>query len=374
MPVSSIVPKILSGLPQRYAVFSRSVGSGPPDNFVPGQTVAEMFNWPTDFPIFGTILIPTNCHVYDRFGYSDATEIFDYTPVSGIHGALRLDDIHPDSMVLIANYGGIYGAGGPGGVGFLTMYRASGSYLNELWGGGGGGGGRGYLETRGGMNGYGISVGGDDWTWDAWVLNYLGIHLTVLPTDGEDWSEGAGGGTGQYTSGASGSQYYLISYSSYYDQDNNQFPIIPHNPISEELAALPTWAGWAHHKVLPVHPDNIAQGYPSVTPGYAQANKSVFNAQPGTAAIVCGCKTWIYNSTVEIAEIFGGGGGGVGGDRAAQVNGASGGDWGEAGFGSNYQAFVGGAAGKSIAYNGVDPADVIFIEGDNPIQVKGPKG
>jgi len=366
MPIPCLVPGVLSGLPQQVASYVRAAGTGLPDNFTPGETVAEMFGWITDQPIFGLVIIPSDCIIYDSYGFYDTDEISYYEPAT-VPGALRLDDIHEDSMVLIINYGAIYGQGGSGGMGYVSVYATAHDKI-YTWIGGGGGAGQSYTLAKGGMEGAGYTVSGNMWKLYQPPYGDEGADEEEPGTDWEEGGDTGGGGAGtNFSKNWSAENSITLGVTLYPPEE------VPH-PYDPDVA-YQGWIGWPHMgpaKTTEWDPymDTVELiGWSLPTPGYSDSPKAAFGAQDGTAAIVCGCDTWIFNSVADTAKIFGGGGGGVGGDYGAHVDGKDGGAWGADGAGpTNYFGKTSGAGGYAVRYNG---NEVTFIEGEGGTQVKG---
>jgi hypothetical protein len=401
--ISNLFPGVISPFSPHLAFFYRSVGSGLADNYVPGQTVAEMFNIPTEYPVYLTVLVPSNCLIYDSYGEHQEAGHFTYTFArSGVPGALRLDDLHPDSIVFIINHGEISGAGGDGGMGYQGYTYADEDNTYFIYVGSGGGGGRGRTGTKGGYPGHGSA----DWYYAhmGWTTQFNqepsvpSPYLSLAGGDGDETGAGAGGGTRDAWSynrvagvfNSSGNAYWPLAENlAAFEAGFQSWPGGPENRI-------PNHEDWKHEgssnygwvKRYPVHwtdeytptaacfyTDIWKAQYAGTTyydsiPGYVDTNKAVFQPQPGTAAIVLGCKTYIHNSEAAGLEgyIYGGGGGGVGGDRSAGTgDGFAGGDWGEQGGGPNYLGHDGGLGGKAVELDGNEltwVAGELQIEGD----------
>lgn len=399
--LSNLFPGIISPFSPHLAYFSRAVGSGLADNYVPGQTVAEMFNIPTEYPVYLTVVVPSNCLVYDTYGLHQEDGHFTYSFArAGVPGAIRLDDLHPDSLVVIINYGEISGAGGDGGMGEQGYYVIDGQSTLRVDVGSGGGGGRGRAGTKGGMRG-----DGGDWPiYARWIYSSYTAEpdtpdpMTVLDGgDGDEDGPGLKGGTRDFWSYARGAgtwtetKFFCYELADDLATFNAGFDDWPNASLfrddwQHERAFTSKW-GWFFRypddgfDLTPtpscIYTDvwkNLYEGV-SITPeipGYDISNKAIFKPQDGTAAIVLGCKTYIYNSTAvgSLGYIFGGGGGGVGGDRNAGTGfGFDGGDWGADGGGPNWQGHNGGVGGKAVEVNG---QELTWIDGYLPgTQVKG---
>lgn len=404
--ISNIYPGIVSPFSPYVAFFQRAgAGVGLADNYVPGQTVAEMFSIPTTYPVYLTVVIPSNCYIYDSYGYHDEDDIWTYTPgPSGVVGALRFDDLHEDSLVLILNNGEISGAGGDGGIGMTGYNPVVGTDAYYTFVGSGGGGGRGRAGTKGGAHGYHT-----EWSkfarWDRYIYDQPaavepepgGGFTAADGTDGDGDAAGVKGGT---------DDYWYVESESVTDYDAGIYCIAPDVNLAAfnanfsvymtRLSRAINWTNTAIQNQIIVRA-NLYKSYNTMPPmcmfntkicadyfdsigwtdftpplpGYEQSHKAIFAPQPGTAAIVLGCKTYIHNSESvgKLGYIFGGGGGGVGGDLLGVTGlGFDGGDWGANGGGPNYQGFDGGLAGKAVHKNG---KELIWIEGYNGTQVKG---
>jgi hypothetical protein len=401
--ISNIWPGIISPFSPYVAFFQReSASQGVADNYVRGQTVAEMFSLPTDFPIYLTVVVPSNCVIADYYGYQDTDEIYRYDPTTdSIVAALRLDDLHPDSIALILNNGLICGAGGPGGAGYLGTATPGAGYNREAFAGSGGGAGQTWVKMMGGMAGQGQGdypvfdeIPGGGWTAVAggdceegaaagtaggtrdeytWIASHTasgagGPYYDVLPEidEASDAAYAEAYRRMQFFYSPSGAGLRVDSFEGYWDY-SLEGPLMG-GVVGSIVMPL---GCWPHEEALRVWQEELGHTWSPAIPGYQQASKSWFAAQDGTAAITLGCKTYILNSEADglLGYIFGGGGGGVGGDRGVgQGLGFDGGDWGDNGGGPNAQGLYGGIAGKAVHKNG---NELVWIEGNNGTQVKG---
>jgi hypothetical protein len=395
--IPNLFPGFMGAYSQYICVFNRSAGGdGIPDNYDASKTVIEMFDVPTTYPVFLYVVIPSNCHVYDNYGYHDTDGIVTYDYATS-PAALRFDGIHPDSLVYIINYGGIYGAGGDGGMGSVesrpnTITSPTAWDVGNFRVGGGGGAGQGYLASKGGMQGWGHGAAptgsqfshymhDQDPTYD-W--DYLGVDHEL--DDGYDSPAGDGDNCIGYAdvgsrSGGSGISSWTETFVTLlndtwegagYSFLNWKFIPPPESYIAE---ACPwrTWGidayevnyAWYFLKLTwmgrffakEYETDSNIWRFPDqsgpIPGGYHQDTPAIYRAKPGTSSIILACDTWIHQG----GEIYAGGGGGVGGDSddgGSEQDGGDGGDWGEAGTGSNKQGHVGGAAGLAVDKQGHD--------------------